>query len=104
MQPGSFFEQIAAGVTRFSDTCNVYVLAAAPEAVLVDFGSGAVLDHLHELGIERVTDVLVTHHHRDQVQGLARAGAAGTRIWVPPHERELIDARRRALADTTARP
>ena len=29
-----------------------------------------MLDRLAELGVDRVTDVLVTHHHRDQVQGL----------------------------------
>ncbi|NUT54403.1 MAG: MBL fold metallo-hydrolase, partial [Thermoleophilia bacterium] len=92
MQPEPSFEQVAAGVARFRDTCNVYVLASGSEAVLVDFGSGAVLDRLGELGVERVTDVLVTHHHRDQVQGLARAREAGIRIWVPPYERELIDA------------
>jgi len=33
----------------------------------------------------------VTHHHGDQVQGLARAAAAGVRIWVPPVERALIE-------------
>ena len=60
------------------------------EAIAIDFGSGLVLDGLEELGVERLTDVLVTHHHRDQVQGLARAVAAGARIWVPPLERELI--------------
>lgn len=91
MQRESSFEQIAAGVSRFRDTCNVYVIASAREAVLIDFSSGAVLDHVHELGIERVTDVLVTHHHRDQVQGLARARAEEISIWVPPYERELID-------------
>jgi glyoxylase-like metal-dependent hydrolase (beta-lactamase superfamily II) len=81
---------IAPGVARFEDTCNVYVLQSGRDAVLVDFGSGAVLDHLEELGVERVTDVLVTHHHRDQVQGLARAREAGARIWVPPVEAELV--------------
>jgi glyoxylase-like metal-dependent hydrolase (beta-lactamase superfamily II) len=85
------FEPVAAGVSRFRDTCNVYVLVSGKDAVLVDFGSGAVLDHLGELGVDRVTDVLVTHHHRDQVQGLARAAAAGARIWAPPQERELIE-------------
>jgi glyoxylase-like metal-dependent hydrolase (beta-lactamase superfamily II) len=91
MQRETSFEQVAAGVARFRDTCNVYVLARGGEAVLVDFGSGAVLDHLDELGVHGVTDLLVTHHHRDQVQGLARARDAGIRIWVPPYERELID-------------
>jgi hypothetical protein len=68
----------------------VYVLRSGREAVLIDFGSGAVLDRLGELGVDRVTDVLVTHHHRDQVQGLDRAVAAGARVWVPPVEKDLI--------------
>jgi len=91
VQPHSRFEPVAPGVARFRDACNVYVLHADGEAVLVDFGTGAVLEHLAELGVSRVTDVLVTHHHRDQVQGLARAVSAGARVWVPPLERELID-------------
>jgi glyoxylase-like metal-dependent hydrolase (beta-lactamase superfamily II) len=84
-------EQLSPGLALVRDTCNVYVLRAGREAILVDFGSGSVLDRLDELGVERVTDVLVTHHHRDQVQGLARAAAAGIRIWTPPVERELIE-------------
>jgi glyoxylase-like metal-dependent hydrolase (beta-lactamase superfamily II) len=87
--PASAVEDVA-GVLRVRDTCNVYVLRSGREAVLVDFGSGAVLDRLDEFGIDRVTDVLVTHHHRDQVQGLARAAAAGIRIWVPPVEQDLV--------------
>lgn len=86
---------ITSNVSVVRDTCNVYVLRNGRDAVLVDFGSGAVLDRLGELGLDRVTDVLVTHHHRDQVQGLARAAAAGIRIWVPPVEKELFtDAER----------
>jgi len=84
-------DEVVPGVYRLRDTCNVYVLRAGREATLVDFGSGAVLERLEELGIDRVTDVVVTHHHRDQIQGLARAAAAGVRIWAPPVERELID-------------
>ncbi len=83
-------EEVAPDVFRLRDTCNVYVLRVGRDGVLVDFGSGAVLDRLHEIGVERVTDVLVTHHHRDQVQGLGRAVAAGARIWVPPVERDLV--------------
>lgn len=81
---------ISASVSCVRDTCNVYVLRRGREGVAVDFGSGEVLDHLDELGVERITDVVVTHHHRDQVQGLARAVAAGARVWVPPVEHELI--------------
>lgn len=79
-------------VFLFRDTCNVYVLRSGRRAVLIDFGSGDVLDRLADFDVDEVTDVLVTHHHRDQVQGLARAVAAGIRVWVPPVERELIDA------------
>ena len=74
----------------FTDTCNVYVLRSANRAILIDFGRGKVLDRLAELGIDEVTDVLVTHHHRDQIQGIGRAVQAGLGVFVPPLERELI--------------
>ncbi|HVV56988.1 MAG TPA: MBL fold metallo-hydrolase [Gaiellaceae bacterium] len=82
---------VPADVTRVRDTCNVWAIRTAAGAVCVDFGSGAVLDRLDELGIERITDVLVTHHHRDGVQGLQRAVDHGARIWAPPMERELLE-------------
>jgi glyoxylase-like metal-dependent hydrolase (beta-lactamase superfamily II) len=82
--------EIAPDVSCIRDTCNVYVLRAGNEAVLIDFGSGSILDRLGELGIERVTDVLVTHHHRDQTQGLARAREHGARVWAPPFDAPLI--------------
>jgi glyoxylase-like metal-dependent hydrolase (beta-lactamase superfamily II) len=82
--------EIAPDVSCIRDTCNVYVLRAGNEAILVDFGSGAVLDELGELGIDRVTDVLLTHHHRDQLQGLAGAGATGLQVWAPPFDAPLI--------------
>jgi glyoxylase-like metal-dependent hydrolase (beta-lactamase superfamily II) len=84
------FTQIADQLHLFRDTCNVYVLCSGREAVLVDFGDGDVLDHLAEIGVERVSDVLMTHHHRDQGQGLARAVQAGIRIWVPHTEQDLF--------------
>lgn len=74
----------------FRDCCNVYVLVRGTEAILIDFGTGDVLDHLDEFGVERVTDVLMTHHHRDQAQGLPRAAERGIRIWVPPVEQDLF--------------
>ena len=83
-------EMVSTDVFLFRDTCNVYVLRSGHRAILIDFGRGRVLDHLGELGIEEVTDLLVTHHHRDQIQGIDRAVAAGIRIFVPPLERDLI--------------
>jgi glyoxylase-like metal-dependent hydrolase (beta-lactamase superfamily II) len=83
--------QVADDVFRFADTTNVYLLRRDRDAILIDFGSGEILDRLGEFGVDRVSDVLVTHHHRDGVQGLARAAAAGIRIWVPATERDLFD-------------
>ena len=82
--------EIVSDVRCVRDTCNVYVLTAGDEAVAVDFGSGAVLDLLDDLGIRRITDVLLTHHHRDQAQGLSRAAEHGARIWAPPFDAPLV--------------
>jgi glyoxylase-like metal-dependent hydrolase (beta-lactamase superfamily II) len=79
-------------VARFVDTVNVYLIRSGRTGILIDFGSGDVLDHIADLGVDRITDVLLTHHHRDVTQGLARARAAGIRIWAPPTERALIEA------------
>jgi glyoxylase-like metal-dependent hydrolase (beta-lactamase superfamily II) len=84
------FTQIADHLYLFRDTCNVYVLCSGREAVLIDFGSGDILDHLNEIDVDHVTDVLMTHHHRDQGQGLPRAVQAGIRIWVPHTEQDLF--------------
>ena len=82
--------RISEHVHLFADSCNVYVLTSGDAAIMIDFGTGDVLDHLDDFGVKRVTDVLMTHHHRDQCQGLPRAAAAGIRIWVPPIERDLF--------------
>lgn len=83
-------EKITDHIFLFRDTCNVYVVRSGQNAVLIDFGSGDVLDHLGEIGVEHVSDVLMTHHHRDQGQGLPRAVEAGIRIWVPHQEQDLF--------------
>lgn len=90
--------EVAPGIFRIADTCQVYVVrdeSPLPEgaertAFAVDFGSGRVLEHLAEMGVDRITDVLMTHHHRDQGQGLPHAVAAGIRIHVPPVEYDLF--------------
>lgn len=94
-------DEIARGVFRIRDTCNVYLIVPDERqdgerqdgertAVTIDFGSGAVLDLLGDLGVGRITDVLMTHHHRDQGQGLPLAVEHGARIHVPPMEIDLF--------------
>jgi glyoxylase-like metal-dependent hydrolase (beta-lactamase superfamily II) len=75
----------------FEDTANVYVVRDGASCVLIDFGSGVVLDHLPELGITQVDWILHTHHHRDQCQGDNRAVELGIPIAVPAHERHLFE-------------
>jgi glyoxylase-like metal-dependent hydrolase (beta-lactamase superfamily II) len=91
--------EVAPGIWRVRDTCNVYLIAAevAPgddtaerTAVAVDFGAGRVLDALEPLGITRITDIVMTHHHRDQGQGLPLAIEHGARVHVPPVEVDLF--------------
>ncbi len=83
-------QKILDNLYLFKDTCNVYVIRNGHEAVLIDFGNGDVLDNLAEIGVKHVTDVLMTHHHRDQGQGLNRAADAGINICVPHIEQDLF--------------
>ena len=95
------WREVAPGVVQVADTCLVYLVLAElppgappgtlPTAVAIDFGAGRALDLLPELGVSRITDVLMTHHHRDQAQGLPRALDHGARVHVPPVEVELFD-------------
>jgi glyoxylase-like metal-dependent hydrolase (beta-lactamase superfamily II) len=71
----------------YQDTCNVYLLRQGDEGVLVDFGSGAVLACLETVNVKRINNVLATHHHRDQVQGLT---TYSMNTWVPHQEQELF--------------
>lgn len=87
----SAWQRLSEHLYLFADTCNVYVLVHDGEAVLIDFGSGDVLDHLGEIGVGRVAAILHTHHHRDQCQGDQRAVRAGIPIYVPEHERRLFE-------------
>lgn len=81
---------VAPGVWRVEDTCAVYLIVQGREAVAIDFGAGRALEFLEGLGIDRITDVLLTHHHRDQAQGLPLAVAHGARVHVPPVEVDLV--------------
>ncbi len=86
------FSEVVPNVFMLDDSCNVYLLRDGFQAVAIDFGSGSVLDLLDALEVRSVTDILMTHHHRDQAQGLGRAFELGIRIWVPPVERELFES------------
>jgi glyoxylase-like metal-dependent hydrolase (beta-lactamase superfamily II) len=82
--------KISENLFLFEDTASVYIIRDGASCVLIDFGSGKVLDHLKDLGVTQVDWILHTHHHRDQCQGDAKAAARGIPIAVPAHEKHLF--------------
>ena len=76
----------------YRDTCNVYLWTAGSRGLLVDLGSGGILDRLEEIGVREIVAVAHTHHHRDQCGGDERAVALGIPIWAPARERALFEA------------
>jgi glyoxylase-like metal-dependent hydrolase (beta-lactamase superfamily II) len=89
--PAGELTRISDNLYVFRDTCNVYVLKDGDKAILIDFGSGHVLNLLGQIGVTRVDAILHTHHHRDQCQGDGRAAAQRIPIYCPTHERHLFE-------------
>ena len=83
--------QLSEHLYRFRDTCNVYLLVDGEAGLLIDAGSGEVLEHLSELGVKQVEWLLHTHHHRDQCWGTPRLREHGAKVAVPEYERHLFD-------------
>ena len=85
------FTQLSENLFRFTDSCNAYLVRDGDAGLMIDAGSGACLDHLHDVGVKNVEWVLHTHHHRDQCWGTPLLLAHGARVAVPEYERHLFD-------------
>jgi len=85
------FTQVAKDIYLFPDICNVYVIKSGELGLLIDLGSGDVVDHLKEIGITKIEWVLFTHHHREQTQGYPRLKNTGTKVAVPEVEKALFE-------------
>ncbi len=91
-EPTGNWSQLSENLYLFRDTCNVYIIKQGSDALLVDFGSGAALGILGEIGAERVSQILITHHHRDQVQGLVEvAKEPSFQVVAPEKESAYLD-------------
>jgi glyoxylase-like metal-dependent hydrolase (beta-lactamase superfamily II) len=86
----SLLIQLSEHLYQFTDTCNVYLVCEGNTGLLIDAGSGAILDHMANAGVEQIEWVLHTHHHRDQCWGTPRLIQAGAAIAVPEYERYLF--------------
>jgi glyoxylase-like metal-dependent hydrolase (beta-lactamase superfamily II) len=82
---------IAPGVYEFQDTCNVYAIVKGNEAMLIDFGSGDILNVLPSVGVRKVDWILHTNFHRGHTQGDELAKAQGIKIAVPESERKYFE-------------
>ena len=85
------FVQVAKDIYLFPDICNVYVIKSGELGLLIDLGTGDVLDHLKEIGINKIEWVLFTHHHREQTQGYPRLKNTGAKVAVPEVEKALFE-------------
>jgi len=88
--PGVELKKLSEHLYLLEDTCNVYLVRAGNHGLIIDFGSGKILDYLSGLGITQVDWIFHTHHHRDQCQGDFKAVERSIPIAVPAHERHLF--------------
>ena len=85
------FEQLDTHIYLWRDITNVYIIKDKETAILIDLGNGTVLDHLKDIGVEKVEWVLFTHHHREQSQGYPLLKKWNAKIAVPEEELELFE-------------
>ena len=64
--PRDSLKKLSDNLFFLEDTCNVYLVKDGARGLLIDFGSGKILDYLADVGVSQVDWVLHTHHHRDQ--------------------------------------
>jgi glyoxylase-like metal-dependent hydrolase (beta-lactamase superfamily II) len=85
-RPSGALKKLSEHIYVLDDTCNVYVLKSGDRALLVGLGSGEIFKRLSEIGVREVDEVVFTHHHRDQAQGLCDLETLAFRVDVPDKE------------------
>ena len=83
------WEAVTTGVLLFRDSCNVYAVQGEQSTLLINIGTGEVLNHLDALP-NPPSAVLCTHFFRDHTAGLAEASRRGIPIYVPEGERAIF--------------
>ena len=82
--------QLFENIFLFEDYINVYVIKDGDKAILIDFGSGKILNFLSEIGVNKVEYIFHTHYHRDQCFGDKFALQQEIRIAAPRREQKLF--------------
>ena len=91
-RPTGTLRSLSPNLFVYEDCANVYIVKQGSRAALINFGTGDVLGRLREIGVEKVERVFATHHHRDQVQGLADLKSYDFPVAVPQREARYFDA------------
>ena len=90
----SHWRELIPGIWQYSggESCSVYAVVDSDQsgAVVIDSGTGAWLNHLHELPAN-VCALLCTHYFRDHSAGAALAAARGIPVYVPEYERAIFE-------------
>lgn len=89
--PTGALRRLSENLFVYEDCADVYIVRQGPRAVLINFGTGDVLRRLSEIGVKQVERVLVTHHHRDQVQGLAELRNYDFAVTAPAAEARFFE-------------
>jgi len=82
--------KISDNLYSFKDCCNVYLIKDGDSGILIDFSSGRILNHISEVGVKKIKSVFITHHHRDQIQGLVELKNKDFDIYIPDGEKQFI--------------
>lgn len=90
-RPSGSLRKLSEHLFVLDDTCNVYIIASGDRALLVGFGSGKIVHRLPEIGVRYIDEVILTHHHRDQAQGLCDIGSPVFKIDVPAQEAHFFE-------------
>jgi len=93
LSEGSQFRRLGPNLGVLRGTIHVGVLLNGDEALLIDCGDSGTFDWVASAGI-KVKNVLVTHHHREQVIALLH-GSHEVEVVVPAsEEKHFIDVSR----------
>lgn len=85
------FQEAAPGVLVWRSTCNSHVLRDGDAALIIDLGDGSVMEHLGEIGVKKVEQLLLTGHHRELLQGADKLDRAVTQIAAPKEEQAFFE-------------
>ena len=97
------FTQISDHLFVHHGCVNVGIIRSGNLAMLIDCGDESVRTTLNKLEITKIVAVLFTHHHRDNVAGIADIADAGTEICVPESERKYFEDVEDFWSDSTHR-